>query len=283
MFFGLYADVMVSMDEYIHEETHGLFSGTEWTNPAESILAQGIHLRIAGILESTGADIFVDQLLGDDGAISFNGSDLEDSEIAQVINVVSKEFGLIANPDKQRIDVNTLTYLQRFFDKDITVKRGDALYVAGSYPCVLALNTAMNPERFHDSEKWSKEMEILRGIMILENCNGSPYFHEMIKLLVSGCKYGLGTLIPGYFKRQIAHDYEMAKSMTGFVPSYTEAHTNRGIYDFDVVKFLMSQEGGVINVQSSKAADSTHRGESKPTSLADFPKMYTADDDPTER
>jgi hypothetical protein len=241
---GATAAVMIDIDTLVTGD-HGELSGHEWTNFVESVGSLAVHLLIRDEIEKIGGKVLVDQLLGDDGMLSFTNVPLNEEELAHVIVTCSKRFGLISNPEKQRIDDNTSVYLQRFFDKDIKIP-GTSV-VAGCYPGVLALNTAMNPERFHDPDKWGPTMEILRWIMILENCHTSPYFHDIIDIFVEGdVKCGLGTRIPGYFKRGIAKDYDVAKSIPGFVPSYTEAHTRRGIYDFDTFQYLLNKtnQGG---------------------------------------
>lgn len=206
---------------------HGLASGSGWTNLSESIMSEFVHELINQKVRLVG-----NQLLGDDGAMSFN----DNVDFAQVISEASASCGLEANQDKQDVDEMTLHYLQRFFDKDIMIK-GTAV-VAGSYPTVLAINAGKYPERFHDPKKWNSRMEILRWIMILENCKHHPLFHEIINFFIKGDKYRLGLSIPGYFKRGIKQDYKIAKTINGFVPSYNQASKNRSIEDFEVVKYL---------------------------------------------
>lgn len=207
--------------------THGLASGSGWTNLSESIMSEFVHEIINRKVKLVG-----NALLGDDGAMTFN----DDVDFAQVIAEASQSCGLEANPEKQDIDRNTLHYLQRFFDDTIFIK--DTNVVAGSYPTVLAINAGKYPERFHDPNKWSYSMECLRWIMILENCKHHPLFHEIVNFFIKGDKYRLGLDIPGYFKRGILRDYKVAKTINGFVPTYTESSKNRGIEDFEVVKYL---------------------------------------------
>jgi len=206
---------------------HGLASGSGWTNLSESIISEFVHELINQRIELVG-----NQLLGDDGAMSTNS----ELDFAQVIAEASLSCGLEANPEKQDISSKTLHYLQRFFDKTILVPGTST--VAGCYPTVLAINAGMNPERFHSPEKWNYRMETLRWIMILENCKHHPLFHQLIQFFIKGDKYRLGLSIPGYFKRQIVQDYKVAKTIKGFVPTYTQASKTRSIEDFEVVKYL---------------------------------------------
>jgi hypothetical protein len=210
--------------------THGLASGSGWTNFEESIDSQGVRLLIDEEIPTN-----ADQGLGDDGGLSMKTTET-DTTIAAVIATCSLSLGFEASIEKQRISNNTLVYLQRFFDTSIKIKDSDV--VAGCYPTVLALNSAMNPERFHDPRKWSSSMEILRWIMILENCNHSPLFEYLIEFVIEGDKFKLGLNIPGFFKRDLVRIYEEAKEIPNFVPSYNQASLERGIMDFDVVKYL---------------------------------------------
>jgi len=210
--------------------THGLASGSGWTNLAESIMSEFVHELINQRVPLVG-----NQLLGDDGAMTHN----DNINFAQVIEECSSLCGLEAEESKQDLSEDTLHYLQRFFDKDIKIEGTDI--VAGCYPTVLALNAGMNPERFHDPRKWNERMEILRWIMILENCHHSPLFHEIVDFFCEGDIYRLGINIPGYFKRRIVQDYKVAKTINNFVPSYNQASKDRSIEDFDTVKYLKSK------------------------------------------
>jgi len=226
-------EVLTGIDKKV-TGVHGLASGSGWTNFTESVYAQGIRFYLE---EKYGIPLIGDQGLGDDGAFSTN---IENQKyVAESIGEASEDWGQDSKPEKQSVNTSTCIYLQRFFDDGILVK--DSNVVAGSYPTVLALNTAMNPERFHDPRKWSEKMEILRWIMILENCKHHPMFHQIIEYFVEGDKYKLGTLIPGFFKRGIVSTYEEAKLITGFVPSYNQSSIDRGIMDFDVVKYLKAR------------------------------------------
>lgn len=228
-------DVMIGIDKKV-TGSHGLASGSGWTNFTESVYAQGIRFYLE---DKFGIPLIGDQGLGDDGAFSSNL--LDKQYVADSISEASDDWGQDSKPEKQSVNASTCIYLQRFFDDSILIKNSNV--VAGSYPSVLALNTAMNPERFHDPRKWSEKMEILRWIMILENCKHNPMFHQLIEFFVEGDKYKLGLTIPGFFKRGIVNTYEEAKTIPGFVPSYNQSSLDRGIQDFETVKYLRAKSG----------------------------------------
>jgi len=225
-------EVLIGIDKKV-SGTHGLASGSGWTNFTESIFSQGVRFLIE---ERLGIPLVGDQGLGDDGAFSLNQ---KVNNVSEYIVDAARDCGLEASDKKQRVDGETCTYLQRFFDKNIMIEGSNI--VAGSYPSILALNTAINPERFHDPRKWNESMEILRWIMILENCNHSPYFKQLIEYFIEGDKFKLGMEIPGFFKRGIVNAYKEAKLIKGFVPSYNQSSIDRGILDFDVVKYLIAR------------------------------------------
>nr|APG78304.1 RdRp [Hubei picobirna-like virus 4] len=232
LFYACNIEVLIGIDKKV-TGVHGLASGSGWTNFTESVFSQGIRFAIQ---DKLGLPLIGDQGLGDDGALSF-GPVIND--VADVIVDTAAERGQDAEPSKQRVDNNTCVYLQRFFKSDIMIEGTNV--VAGSYPSILALNTAMNPERFHDPRKWNESMEILRWIMILENCNHSPYFKQLIEYFIEGDKFKLGIEIPGFFNRGIVSAYKEAKLIKGFVPSYNQSSIDRGILDFEVVKYLKAR------------------------------------------
>lgn len=179
-----------------------------------------------------------DQVNGDDGVFGTDYLDYEDEDylIGRVVELISS-FGFEANAEKQEVNQLTFHYLQRYFNETILNEHG---YIAGSYPTVLALNAGMYPERFHDPSKWSADMETLRWIMILENCEEHPLFHEIIEFFIKGDKYGLGTRDHAFFNR-LPYLYEDAKMINDFVPTYNKTYEKRGILDFKTVKYLLSK------------------------------------------
>lgn len=220
--------VMIQLDKVI-TGSHGMPSGSGFTNFAESIVSYYVSKSYL----KSGLSLQASQGLGDDLVLSF--SDVNTNEqIANVMDTNSRAVGLVVEPDKQRIDNQTTIYLQRFFDVEIP---NDGI-VLGMYPSILALNTAMNPERFHDPRKWSSEMEILRWIMILENCKNLPYFHDLIDYFIKGDKFKLGLTDPEFFVK-LPSTYEDSKAIKGFIPSYNQEGLTRGINSFETVKYLM--------------------------------------------
>nr|QIS87992.1 MAG: RNA-dependent RNA polymerase [Korotkevich virus] len=224
---------------------HGMPSGSGFTNFFESIISYYVwKLNVKNSLRIAKA-----QGLGDDLAFSIQAwaelrADKEmyeiwietmiDTIVPDVISDTSASIGLTVQPEKQLVDRYTTIYLQRFFD--IRIPNTDGL-VLGMYPSILALNTAMNPERFHDPRKWSSKMEILRWIMILENCKNLPYFEDLVHFFIEGDKFKMGLEIPDFFIT-LPSIYEDSKLIKGFLPTYNQEGLDRGINDFATVKYL---------------------------------------------
>ena len=214
--------VMINIDKLV-TGTHGMPSGSGFTNFVESVVSLYVSMQYPET-ESQG--------LGDDLALSFP-ADFSHENIKSLITSVSSKIGLVVNPDKQRVDDDTTVYLQRFYDKELT----DGYLVEGCYPSILALNTAINPERYHDPRKWSGEMEILRWIMILENCKNLPYFEELVQFFINGDKFKLGLILPDFLFK-LPNLYEESKLIKGFTPTYNQEMQGRRIEDFATVKLL---------------------------------------------
>jgi hypothetical protein len=226
---------MISMDKVVSESSNSLLSGSEWTNYFESIIQLILHYYVIETLNRKVTKPFFwagAAVLGDDGVTAFK--DLRGVDYPELFAHVASQFGLNVNPEKQSVNEQSWKYLQRFFHKKILNASG---HVAGIYPGILALNTAMFPERYHNTKLWGPEMETLRWLMILENCDQHPYFHQIIDFFRKGDKYDLGLKLPGFFDKAETY-YREAKSLTDFVPTYTTSFENRGIYDFAVVKYL---------------------------------------------
>lgn len=220
--------VMTQLDKLV-TMPHGLMSGSGLTNFLESIVSYYLTCKYRNTLQEN-----IDtQGLGDDLVFNYNSRKHSEEDVRTVMFDESAQLKLVLSSDKQRFDQHTTVYLQRYFDERLNIN-------LGNYPSVLALNTAMHPERFHDASKWSKEMEILRWIMILENCKNLPYFEELIQFFLKGDKYKLGLAIPNFFQ-QLPITYETSKSIKGFVPSYNQEGLDRSIDSFATVQYLMKQ------------------------------------------
>lgn len=88
------------------------------------------------------------------GLIDYGEGSEQVDYLAKGFSDIAQMYGLDANVAKQRLDRYSFTYLQRYFDIRYrrSIPQGKEV-VTGAYPTVQALNSAMYPERFHDSRK----------------------------------------------------------------------------------------------------------------------------------
>ena len=87
------------------------------------------------------------------------------------------QYGLPANPTKQSVGTETLTFLQRYFRQGFVSREAGGVFGA-YYPTIRALNSLLQPEKFHKPKDWSSDMFCIRNYMILENCVDDPCFEE---------------------------------------------------------------------------------------------------------
>lgn len=191
---------------------HGLASGSGWTQLTETIL-QLFMAWMAGV---------IGQGIGDDfyWLSSMNAEELVD---------YLGKFGLPANPTKQTVSTDTLTFLQRMNRQDFYSRENPAC-LGAYYPSIRALNSLLMPEKFHKPSDWNSDMFCARNYMILENCVDNPCFDELVKFVVHGHK----DMIP-FAKMSSANiDAVQADSrlVPGLTPSYNQEKRERPLSSF---------------------------------------------------
>ena len=198
--------------------SHGLASGAGFTQISETILT----MFMAWKLGCSG------QGIGDD--FTWNVS----LTAAEVVEYLEK-FGLPANEEKQEVGTETLTFLQRMNRQDF-FSREEPHVLGGYYPTIRALNSLLNPEKFHRPKDWSSDMFCVRCYMILENCVDDPCFVEFLKFVVHGQK----DLIP--FAKKSARELRMiqqrARLIPGLTPTYTQSKRDKPLSQFTSIKLV---------------------------------------------
>lgn len=204
-------DLLIGPDEIIQGD-HGLASGAEWTQITETVL----QMFMAWLKGLTG------QGIGDD--FYWLSSMSADDLVAYLA-----EFGLPANAEKQSVSNNSLTFLQRlnhqgFFSRE----QPDTL--GSYYPTIRALNSSLNPEKFHKPKDWNSNMFCVRQYMILENCVDNPCFDEFLKFVVNGQK----DLIPFAKKTddELAQIQQQSRLIPGLNPSYNQEKRDKPLSTF---------------------------------------------------
>lgn len=191
---------------------HGLASGSGWTQLTETVL----QLFMAWKAEAEG------QGIGDDFYW------LTDMDADQLVDYLGK-FGLPANPQKQTVGTDQLTFLQRYFHQDY-FSREDGRILGAYYPTIRALNSMLQPEKFHKPKDWSSDMFCIRNYMILENCVDDPCFDEFLSFVVHGHR----DMIPFAKKSSSELDaiQQKARLVPGLNPSYNQEKREKPLSSF---------------------------------------------------
>jgi len=197
---------------------HGYSSGSGWTQLGETIL----QMFMAYCLKCRG------QGIGDD----FYWLN-ETGESAEFFVDYMAKFGLPAKEEKQSDEADSFSFLQRYFHRGF-YSRESSMVLGGYYPTIRALNSSLNPEKFHKPAVWDSRMFCVRQFMILENCVDDPSFMEFISFV---CK-GQRDLIP--FAKMSAKEIDTAQAQSrlipGFNPSYNQEKLLKPLSSFESIR-----------------------------------------------
>ena len=204
-------DLLIGLNEIIQGD-HGLASGAEWTQIVETIL-QMFMAWLKGL---------IGQGIGDD---FYWLSDMTAEQMVQYL----EEFGLPANASKQSVSREELTFLQRMNHQGF-FSREQPGTLGAYYPTIRALNSSLNPEKFHSPKTWNSDMFCIRQYMILENCVDDPCFDEFLKFVVNGQK----DLIPFAKKSddELAQIQHQSRLIPGLNPSYNQEKRDKPLSSF---------------------------------------------------
>jgi hypothetical protein len=217
--------LIISSDSML-EGDHGVSSGSNWTNYDETIFDWILAEYVAIVTKK----FFGLYAIGDD--MSWKTKKY-DPKFAELLEEFGKSVGQQIKADKTTNDPDKVVSLQRLFQKNYV--RPDGLNRA-VYPTIRALKSLVYPERFHKPELWSKDMEAVRAIMILENCVDHPLFEDFCKFVVAGdphikefCDYS-----PSLQQKLL----RKSKLVPGLNPTYNQERRDSGISSFESVKFI---------------------------------------------
>jgi len=206
-------DLLVGPDS-MTSGVHGYSSGAGWTQLGETIL----QMFMAWVKKTRG------QGIGDD----FYWINLN-REAAKAFVDFMAEFGLPAKEEKQSDEEDQFSFLQRLFHRGFFSRENPAV-LGGYYPTIRALNSSLNPEKFHKPKDWSTDMFCVRQYMILENCVDDPAFEEFVKFVVKGQR----DLVPFANKSAQEQDtaQEKARLIPGLNPSYNQEKRKKPLSSF---------------------------------------------------
>lgn len=200
--------------------THGLASGSDWTQITETVLTA----FMAWLKKTTG------QGIGDDFTWNL---DITADELVKYL----AEFGLPANPDKQDVGNEELTFLQRMNHQSFFSREDDRI-LGGYYPTIRALNSSLLPEKFHRPKDWSKDMFAARQFMIDENTVDDPCFDEFVLFTVNGHPY-----LREFAKKsasELAAIQRKARLIPGLNTTYNQEKRDKPLSEFASIKLARS-------------------------------------------
>lgn len=212
-------DLLISKETMLVGD-HGLASGSSWTQLSETVL-QMFMAYIAGVHgQGIGDDFYWISNMSADELVDFLG-----------------QFGLPANPSKQSVSTETLTFLQRLNALGF-LSRDNQRVLGAYYPSIRALGSMLMPEKFHDPRNWNSDMFCARNFMILENCVDDPCFEQFVEFVVHGHK----DMIPFAKKsrRELDQIQRQARSVPGLFPNYNQEKMDRPLADFDSIAIARS-------------------------------------------
>ncbi len=212
-------DLLVSETELIRG-THGLASGSSWTQLSETVL-QLFMAYNAGV---------IGQGIGDD---FYWLCDLDAEELVEYL----QKFGLPANAEKQSISETELPFLQRLFIRGFTSRSSDTV-MGAYYPTIRALGSMLLPEKFHNPKQWSTDMFCIRNYMILENCVDDPCFDEFVRFVVHGHKEMIS--FANKTNSTIDQVEKLARTVPGLFPNYNQEKLTKPLHTFEAIKIARS-------------------------------------------
>lgn len=220
--------MLIGKDAIIKDQQHGIASGSGWTQLAETIFQIGMFDRYISV-NNLPLSVEDGMGIGDDYVWFFD--DPPDSE--DIVEFWMKN-GLPGKPEKQSNEENHCTFLQRLFVKT-WYSRDDSSVLGGIYPTVRALNSLLNPEKWHDPKDWSSDMFCVRCYMILENCVDHPMFDQFCKFVVRGHR----DLLP--FAKKTDSELQQiqlkSRKVRGLNPSYNQEKRTRPLSSFTSIMF----------------------------------------------
>lgn len=204
---------------------HGVASGSNWTNFIETvfddILGEYVALKVG---KAKGL-----YAIGDD--MAWVASKFPE-DFAATLDEIGSSVGQVIKAEKTMIEADKVKTLQRLFIRNYRTSNGQAL--RGVYSTIRALKSSVYPERFHNPNKWSKDMFAARQFMILENCVDHPCFEEFVKFVCAGNRY------LSRFAKKSAKELDKitreAKLIPGLNPTYNQEKRDQSLASFASIR-----------------------------------------------
>lgn len=220
--------LLVGKDKIIYG-SHGVSSGSNWTNFAETIFDLIFAFYVAAALAVLGI-----YAIGDDMAwasLEYN------DKFGEELEALGKDVGQVINRNKTKNDPDSVVTLQRLFQRGYYVS-DSSFTVRGVYPTIRALKSIIYPEKFHNPKLWSSDMMCARTYMILENCVDHPLFEQFVKFVIAGHR----DLVPfaKLQKAKLDRILQETKLLPGFNPTYNQEKRDLSLADFASIRIAAS-------------------------------------------
>lgn len=222
-------DLIVGLDAIIRGQQHGVASGSGWTQLSETVFQIGMFDRYLSESGRKSQSVADGMGIGDDYVWFFD----EAPDSKDIVDFWMTN-GLPGKEEKQSNEKDYCTFLQRLFYKK-WFSRDDSSVLGGVYPTVRALNSLLNPEKFHDPKKWNSDMFCIRCYMIMENCVDHPMFEQFVKFVVKGQR----DLLPFARKNsaELQQVQEAARLLPGLTPTYNQEKRFKPLSTFSSIQY----------------------------------------------
>lgn len=204
--------------------SHGVSSGSNWTNFVETIFDWIFSIHAANVLKGGYSGLYA---IGDDMSWV---SDRYDESFASDLERLGKDVGQQIKSEKTTNELDSVKSLQRLFQRGYNRPDGE---IRAVYSTIRALKSSVYPERFHDPRRWSSDMFCARQYMILENCVDHPLFEEFVQFVVRGQK----DLVPFAKKTESQLDRILreTKLLPGLNPTYNQERRGYSLAEFQSI------------------------------------------------
>lgn len=216
--------------EYMLVGSHGVSSGSNWTNFIETvfddILGEYAHILDKAVMALYG--------IGDDMAwmsMTRYGDDFK-----KWLEEIGLSVGQQIKAEKTTSERDKVKTLQRLFQRGYFQETGN--YLRGVYSTIRALKSSVYPERYHKPEEWDGDMFSVRQFMILENCVDHPLFKEFVAFVCKGNHH----LIP-FAKRSRGYleaAQRRANHVHGLTSTYNQEKRDSALSDFASIRIAAS-------------------------------------------
>lgn len=224
--------LIIGSDQWIVGD-HGVSSGSNWTNDCETYLdfIAEQFFTLLGLVKEP------DSAIGDD--IEHRRDDYLES-LADELAEWYKKMNFDVNASKVTNERDWVKYLQRvvirgwFSGRTFRFKGTEYPLLRGIYSTIRALNSSLNPEKFHSPKLWNSNNFCVRQFMILENCIDHPLFIDFVKFVCDGNEH-----LYEFAQKQdneIDAAHRASRVLPGLNPTYNQEKRDKPLSTFESIK-----------------------------------------------